>query len=228
MKLQQRSFSGKIFRPAPEVRNEEELGLLIVCTPWGAREGATRVADTIKEYLVALRSDTDATSPFPRLTCLSTNANNLRIAAMLANEQLYREENSTEYVTGVELFAFSIVERELSWIQLGHPNVFLKRPKRGILPLGCHLDLPMDISGSGRLLPPLPSSVLGLDASANFLVGSFIPQPGDQLIMTSRSSLPHSFFQIGENEYTLPKMTKVLAEDDADSAFWLGLLTLEK
>lgn len=226
MNFEQRSFSGKVFRPTPEVFKDEDLGLFIIATPWGARNAATKAIEVIKDYIGLLKGDSDITSPFPRLTCLSHNANNLRIAAMLANEQLYREDNSVEYLVGVELFAISIAQRELSWVQLGHPNIFLKRAQRGIVPLGSQLDLAMDVSEGDKLLAPLPSSVLGLDVSANFLVGSFIPQKNDQLIMLSRSYLPKSFFLLKDNEYSMKKMSDSLVSDCEKTAFWMGNLKI--
>ena len=84
----------------------------------------------------------------------------------------------------------------------------------------------MDLSTEDTLLPPLPSAVMGLDASVNFLGGSFIPQSGDQFIMVSRSSLPENFFMVRDGSYDIPKMTKILADDNPEIAFWIGLLTL--
>ena len=227
MQIEHRSFSSQIARPTPEVTQDEDLGFFSIITPWGKRSTAQRVAEIIKDYLINLRGDPDATSPFPRMTCLSTNANNLRIAAMLANEQIYREENHSDYNSGVEIFAISIDENELSWLQLGHPNIFLKRPQRGLVPLGSHLDLPMDVTPPNTsLYPPLPNSVLGLDPTANFLVGSFIPQKEDQIIMVSRSYLPTQFYQSKTHDFSIKKMTQILANDNPEVAFWVGSLVL--
>lgn len=227
LQIEYRSFRSDISRPTPHIENDAELGFFAVVTPWGSRSTAERVTEIIKDYLVSLRADQDATSPFPRLTSLSSNANNLRIAALIANEKIYREENDDYYNSAVEIFALSIEGNEVSWIQFGHPNVFLKRQNKGLVALGSHLDLPMDVkSKDGKILPPLPSTVLGLDSSTNFLVGSFISQDKDQLVMVSRSHLPISFYQINDRGMSMRNMTQALVDDNAEMAFWLGSLLL--
>jgi hypothetical protein len=227
IELESRSYGGKIFRPKPEVEYDPEAGLLIVATPWGPRESAGRTIQIMKEYILTFREDADVTSPFPRLTCLSPALNNLRVAAMLANDVLYREENREEYVTGVELFAATYTQTEIAWLQLGHPNVFLSRQNRGMMPLGCHMDLPLDLSRGDEILPPLPNSLLGLDTTANFTLGSMIPQKGDRMVLISRSNVPPAIFSLTDEQRSLMNISRFLSADGKDTAFWLGILKID-
>ena len=105
MKFEQRSFSANIFRPRPEVREESADQLLLIATPWGPREPATLALDTMADYLLAAGRDPDATTPFPHIEGLSENANNLRIAVLLAHDSLLNKTNKEELLCGVEVFA---------------------------------------------------------------------------------------------------------------------------
>src|SRR5580700_8765484 len=102
MNLKERSYSGTMFRPAPEIYIEEDGSIGIIATPWGSRQAAKKIIDVLKDYILSARQDMEATSPFQLLTCLTPLANNLRVGVMLANDLLYREDNKAEYTTGVE------------------------------------------------------------------------------------------------------------------------------
>lgn len=226
MAFQERSYSGKIFRPKPETYYSSELNLLIIATPWGSRTGAQKVIKIISDYLLSARNDEEVTSPFPRLACLSTMANNLRIGVLLANNYIYRNENKSEYISGVELYASICVEKEFVWLQLGHPAIFLFREGKNILPLGCPLDMSMDLSSKENILPPLPSQLLGLDTTCNLLINSFRPQKNDKFIFLSRSYIPSSFFVLGEENLNEEQISYLLADDNCEMPFWLGILEM--
>ena len=134
LKFNERPYSGKTFRPRPEIHIDPESRTVIIATPWGPREAATKVIERMNDYLALARSDNEATSPFQKVSCLSDLANSLRIAALLANESLYRDENRIEYRAGVELFAGVFDAGEFSWLQSGNPQILLSRPGRSLLP----------------------------------------------------------------------------------------------
>jgi len=226
MIFNERSYSGKIFRPRPEIFFSEEYRLLIAATPWGPRSSAKRVIEIIKDYYSLTLEDGDATNPFEKLSCLSPTANGLRVSTMLANEKLYRNENDAEYVTGVELFAAAIDEYEVAWIQIGHPNLLLARKTRGIFPLGSHVDLSLDLSQDKQVLSPLPSALLGLDPTCNLTIGSFRPQNGDRLILISRSALSENIYSLPETNWQIESISKILSKNDSELAYWLGILEL--
>ena len=217
-----RSYSGKQFRPTPEVHNDEKT--LIVATPWGNRDAAKKAIDRILEYLILCNEDREATTPFQRLSCLSVGANNLRIAALLANESIFREDNNVEYRNGVELFTMSLTDGELVWMQIGQPQILLVRKSRQMITLAGAMDLSFDLSGSEELLPSLPNQLLGLDSSLNLTINSFRPQPYDQLVLLSHSELPRELYQMTPRDFELDQMSKHLSKISPDLAFWLGLI----
>lgn len=225
MKFTERSYSGKMFRPRPEIHFSAENKLLIVATPWGVRSGAKKTVETIVDYYSSSQQDLEATSPFEKLSCLSPTANALRIATLLANDKLFREENKNEFQSGVELFAAAINAYDVSWLQVGHPNILLGRKGRGLIPLGSHVDLSLDVSGSHKVLAPLPSQMLGLDPTANITIGSLRPQPDDRILLISRSAMTENIYLLQSSNWTLEQVTKSLSENHTDLAFWLGLLS---
>jgi len=226
LRFDERPYSGKVFRPRPEVHFDRESGLLIVATPWGPREAARKVIGRMTEYLALARKDREATSPFQRLSCLSDDANGLRTAIMLANEALYRDDNRTEYRAGVEVFASILNEKELVWAQSGNLQILMSRNGRALLPMGSQVDLSFDFSEGDDLLPALPSQLLGLDSSLNLTINSFRVQAGDRLALIAHSHLPENIFSAQQDEVSIEGLSRRLANSQPDQAFWLGLLQL--
>lgn len=226
MLFQQRSFPGDQYTlPTPDVFFDHQEKLLIIATPWGAPAGAKKLVQTIADYFLATKSDKEATSPFKRLDYLSTTANNLRIATLVANEILYREENRSEYVCGVELFAAAMHERELNWVQVGHPNVLLSREGQNLLPLNVSLSLANEVESSKQNLPPLPSNMIGISPEPNLFVQSICPKKSDALILLSRSWVPKSIFQPDIKSFE--DLSHALSID-GNEPYWLGHWSLNK
>jgi len=227
LKFEQRSYPGKHHRPTPEVHLDESLNTLIVAVPWGPRPVARKVIDRILEYLTFAAQDREATSPLPKLSCLSPAANRLRIASMLANEMLYREDNRDEYRVGVELLVVTLADNELSWVQVGGPHLLLARGDSTLLPIGSTIDLSLDLSTQTVDLPALPSHLLGLDSTINASINSFRARPDDQLILLSHSRTPSILFNWKSNDLQMDSMVKRLAVFQTDRSFWLGQIRVE-
>lgn len=220
-------YAGSNARPTPEVLLDAATNTLIVAVPWGSRDAARKVIDRMIEYMSFASQDREATSPLPRLSCLSTAANNLRTAAMLANDTLFREDNSEEYRAGVELFAATLSQNELSWIQVGGPHILLGRGDQSLLPLGSSVDLALDMEVGRGNLPALPAQLLGLDSQVNLTINSFRARSDDKLVLISRSRTPEMLFSWKSNDLDPAKLVHSLAHGDAHTAFWLGLLSIE-
>jgi hypothetical protein len=221
MNFEERSFIGNTTSmPRPEIYFNAEEKLLIVATAWGNARGAKKFVETVSEHFLATRQDKDATSPFRRLEYLSTTANNLRISVLVGNEVLYREENRNEYRSGVELFVGSMREREVAWVQVGHPHILFCREGQPIMPLSVHLSLASEVSTEP--LPPLPNSLLGISPEPNLFVQSIRPQDGDSLLLLSRSWIPSELFSLAPEKRNFPGVSKALSGNGKEP-YWLGL-----
>jgi hypothetical protein len=225
-KVEHRSYGGKIFRPRPEVYISEANDLVIIATPWGAREGARKIIDRMLDFLALANSDRETTSPFQRLSCLSPMANNLRISAFLANDLLYRDDNREEFRSGVEVLAIAASGNEVVWLQVGNPQILISRGHKGLLPLGSQSDLSLDLS-EDIPLPPLPGHLLGLDSTANPTINSFRANKNDQLILLSHSRPSSKIFGLSSSKLTVDGITRLLATEDQESPFWICQVKIE-
>lgn len=228
MRLEQRSYRSQTLRPKPEIHIEADGELSIIATPWGARSSAQKVIQTIQDFVLSARHDQEVTSPFQRLSCLSPLGNNLRIALMLANDVLFREDNKDEYTAGVETFAMVRSECEILWASIGFPQIFMSRQSTPLMPLSGCLDMSADLSPSSQLLPPLPGQLIGLESTSNFSVQGLRPQQGDKIILLSRSSCPSDFYQIQNEHISLDGLSQALAEDNPEMPYWLGILDVDR
>lgn len=227
MELVSRSYSGNLFRPKPEIYCERDGMLCIVATPWGPRGAARKVVQIVQDFFLSSKMDQEVTSPFQTLTCISPLANSLRVAIMLANDSLYREENRGEFTAGVEVFACARSQHEVVWTHIGQPHVLLDRKNLPIMTLSSSPDAAFDFSIGQQWLSPLPCVLLGTDAACSFHVHSFRPQKEDRLLLASRSLLPAQLQNIQRERRDIETLTKELSYHDTQMPFWLGQLRLD-
>jgi hypothetical protein len=227
MSITERSYGGKLFRPTPEVHLEPDGSFGVIATPWGARPSARKVIEILKDHVLASRDDLEATSPFQKLTVLSPLANSLRVAIMLANDTLYREDNKNEYQTGVEVVVFAHQLGELAYAQVGFPQLFLSRKNLPWITVSSQIDLATELSHPPTVLPPLPQNVLGLHTTTNLNIGSLKTQTGDRLIALSHSVVPHPLLGLPSGETSVDAISQSLARHYPELPFWLGLVEFD-
>ncbi|HAG92038.1 MAG TPA: hypothetical protein DCL41_09205 [Bdellovibrionales bacterium] len=226
MKISSRSYRGKSFRPSPYTHCEDDGSLLLVVTPWGNSNVAERAKDIVTDFILSSRNDNEATSPFQKMTCITPLANHVRVAMMLLNDTLYREENREEYTEGVEIAICAKNGNEITIAQVGQPFIFLSRKGFPLVPLTLGTDLAAELSAPPKILSPLPHALLGLYSTSNFSLQSFHWNPGDQLIFLTRSHFPMEFLSLPSGRRTLDELSKVLSQDNSQIPFWLGITHL--
>lgn len=226
MILLDRSYSGRVFRPRPEIHCEPNGNLCVIATPWGSRGAARKVVQTIVDFFHSAHTDEEVTSPFQAMTCLSPMANNLRVSVMLANDVVFREENRSEYQVGVELFVAARSESDCVWTQVGGPHVLLDRKGYDLNCIGTCADLALAHSDNEGMLSPLPGTFLGVASTTNFAVQSLRLTGDDRLVLVHRSIVPPKLLALSPADRNLQAMSTCLARQSADMPFWLGLLSL--
>lgn len=227
MSFEDRSYSGNLFRPRPEVIYDKSGQLLIVATPWGPRASARKAAQFLHDFFLSSRNDSEATSPFARLTCLTPLANQLRLAVKLTNDLIYQEDNKQDYMSGIELTVLARSHREVAIAQVGHPFVLLDRPATGLTPLGSQIDLTSEMSFESEMVSPLPQRLLGLDPTSDFSVQSIRHFAGDRYLLISRSSLPANVYSAPYGSRGLGDISQALSRANEAMPFWMGALTLD-
>jgi hypothetical protein len=223
----ERSYSGKLFRPTPEVHIEEDGSFGVIATPWGSRQGAKKAIEILRDYILSSRHDMEATSPFQKLSCLSPLANNLRVGIMLTNDSLYREENKAEYISGVEVLVFAQANNELAFAQVGSPHFLLARQGLPWIPLSVQIDLSTELSRPPELLAPLPQNLLGLHTTSNMNVSSFKTQPADRLVFLSHSVISHPLYTLPFDSANIDSISETLSKEHPDLPFWLGIFDMK-
>ena len=223
MTIHERSYSGQLYRPRPEIHIEGQGELVVVATPWGPRSSAKKAIQVIQDYLLSSQQDEEATSPFSRMTCLSPLANDLRIAIKLANDIIYNEDNKNEFISGIELFVMAKNDQEVVWAQIGYPYLFLDRPHRPLISIGSQLDLSTEFSRGHETLAPLPSKLLGLETSSDFAIETFRPAAQDRFILLARSGSPAALYNLPESKRSLDQISTLLSNENPELPFWLGI-----
>lgn len=218
MRLAERSYSGKTFRPKPFILHSESDSTLIVATSWGQPEEAQSVAQIFLDQ-IQLGESQDQTSPFEYLENLGPIGNKLKIAAQLSNEYLYRNSNQSEYVSGVEVLALAHKDNVLSWAQVGGPHLLLFQKDKNesrMLPLATQFDWSWQFNQES----PLPSQCLGLQRTLSVLCGTIQLESGSDLFLVCRGSIPATLFEKPQNSLTA--IAKILAAQNVETPFWLG------
>lgn len=223
MKLEHRSYRGKSYRPSPLVHSEPDGSLTLIITPWGQPSTAERARDVVADFILSSRNDQEATSPFQKMTCLTPLANNVRVAMMLLNDTLYREENRDEYMDGVEVLVCARHESEITIAQVGQPHIFLSRKGLPLQTLGVGTDMSSEMSQAPELLSPLPHSLIGLYSTSNFSIQSFRINSGDQLIFLARSHFPQEFLKMASHSRNIDQLSRALSHEHPDIPFWLAV-----
>ncbi|MCH2533527.1 MAG: hypothetical protein MK008_03690 [Bdellovibrionales bacterium] len=219
MKFSEQSYSGKVLRPNPVVEITESAELILVLTCWGNSDASDVCINTIRDYFFSTMDDQDATSPHPIYPQYSAVSNHLRIAVQLANESIYTQFNHEQFNTGIEIFAASLNQMELSWVSLGFPQVFISQ-NSAWKALDLKQDLSFDYGFTDQKLPPLPSQFLGQHNLQPLQPKSIRINESDKLLLCS-----HNQPQLPQSD-ELGAIVKQIASSSSSDAFWTGLLEL--
>lgn len=222
MELKHRSYNSKIFRPKPLIHSDSQL--LVVMTPWGSHEVTEKSMQDIVKYIESAVSDVEVTSPFEHLTCLSDEANYLRIALMIANESVYRSFNRSEFAGGFEILIMLRNRKQMTWAKVGSPHLLIQREKQALQAVSISSDLTFELSHTPQNLSPLPGRILGLDPTCHIECGDILLHPEDKLVLISASYLPIALWTQSTKNISVDSLTQIISKENSDSPFWLGLL----
>lgn len=223
MKIVERNYSSKIYRPKPVVYIDNDGKFLIIATSWGNPEHAQKVIDEYQRYISAARMDVEVTSPFQYLTCYPPEVNYLRIATLITNEIMYRRENQGEYLAGLEVLALIQNKKMLSWVQVGGPSLLIQKPNLGFVPILVNQDMGKDFN----TITPLPSFLLGADRMCDMKLGHCKIEKDDVLVALSSTILPMSTLTLQNQKLDLDLITSSVIQYYPNMPFWTGIITAE-
>ena len=221
MRIEEKNYNTKLVRPAPFVFQSQSMDLLIILTSWGEGKMKEVITNDIEKFLFAAQGDFEATSPFEYNLALTKDSNSLRMATLIANDQVYRSENNSELRTCYEILVLLKNKFQLSWVQVGNPNVILLS------------DDPIPITFSPPAMKPkkesslsLPGQFLGTEMHCHFQVGTVEIQEGDKLLLFSDNSLSPSSWILNKKDSTLDSFVKSQIKHHSENPFWMGLVSL--
>ena len=227
MQIQERSFSGKIFRPKPQCYFSSNKKLLTALTPWGQEATDPKdVFENLESLYSRLSEDKESTHPFPKLLSLSTIQNNMRTSVIQVNQDIFNSVNQEEYAMGFELCFIAIVENIVAFIQIGQPVILLDRPGYSLNSLGQVMDISLNNFVQDHPLPPLPHQLMGIHSDISFSSFFFRFHPEDRLVLLSRSHIPAVWFSLKRKERTLDQLSQTAVQENPHSPFWLSIVDL--
>lgn len=225
IKITERSYGGKKFRPQSIVHFDKSNNLLICVTPWGQAAIAEKVSDSIKNFITMASEDSELTVPYARKENLQQMGNTLRMAVIMASEKIFNEFNQEEYNSAFEIFAAIQDGPQWIWVSCGQPSLVVMRQGLGIIPLYQSIDLNV-LTQKHSIQDPLPNHLLGLGQHPPIQFGNLRLNSQDKMALISRTYLPNSLFAIDQQFFASEDIAKLLADDSPNIPFWLGFIEI--
>jgi hypothetical protein len=214
-------YKDKIYRtkdakyPTPKISFEEKDNLLIAVWAWGSADSGQKALDIIKDYYLSARTDMEATSPFPISPDMSLPANHLRIAVMLANDIIAKENNSEEYTSGIEVFCACKNQKEINIVQVGGPSLLSIRDQKS--PSTYFQQHHLGHEFNFKIDSPLPMDMIGIKTKKNIVCKSIRSNDNESLVLLQRDYTP----KFDKNVNNLDKIESFLIKENKDLPFWI-------
>lgn len=157
------SQNGILKLPQTTVFSEMSSDLLIFIRSWCGDDLQQKVLNEITRYLSATDADLEVTSPFEYIENLSSLANKMRIAILMANEALY-SENKDQYKYGYEVAVCFKKSNEVCIASVGRFSFNYKKKNKAIQLY--------ESAGFADDLTLLPSQLLGIEKSLEIKINS--------------------------------------------------------
>ncbi|MFN8945535.1 MAG: hypothetical protein ACK5WZ_13040 [Pseudobdellovibrionaceae bacterium] len=170
-----RHFKKDLLIPRLSLREEKDMGLILLATPWGDESATTLAFDEIIGHMKSSQDDTEATTAFENIEILNQLENDLRTAVLIANEKVFRTINGAEYVSALELTIVIRRKHQIAWLVAGGHQLLIQN--------GNHFSI---ICGA---IPhptcPLPTHLVGVDRSCWLQCGSLNRDQGQHISVFS-------------------------------------------
>lgn len=226
MKIQERSFAGKTFRPKPACYISSHKKLITVITPWG--QEATNPSDlfeNLETQYNLFAEDKESTHPFPKKLSLTSTENDMRTAVIQTNEKIFNDINQNEYSMGFELLFATLSANIFTVIQIGKPLILIDRPHQFLQSIGQIITPSLSIPlKNNPTSPPLPYQLLGIHEDISFYPFFFRLHHQDRLILLNRDTIPAKWFKLKREERTLNGLSQSAAEENPHTPFWVAIL----
>ncbi len=208
--MQERFYSTHVRRPKTHFFRNENYHLTMAVCSWGKPEDCKKFYDlTIENY--NLMFNDDATSPFEQYLQLTNIQNKLRTAILMANEQIYREDNRNSYETGLEFFVMVQNPRLVHWAAVGQPSVFyLHQGQINTIYSATTTTISSD---------PVFLYGVGLEPKVQIQTGIFIRPKSLSYCFVARDNIAPALFK--HRSLNIAELSTELIEQDPTRPFWI-------
>ncbi len=221
MRLTERSFNTKLMRPKPMIYQDEGGDFILIMTPWGSAEDCQKVMDYVVQFLLTAKQDAELTTPFQNILNLSDEANDLRVATLMANDYVFRNTNQGGYNLIVETLFLSQHQNHVAWCQMGCPHLIVKKNQGLAQPISLFPEFNSDL-----LNFPLPQQFVGSEPTIAPRCGDLYLDKQDEIILLSSSVVPQELWNL-DSSNGLEDWTQQMVQKDGSQPFWLGRLELD-
>lgn len=151
--------------------------LIIFIRSWNGPEVAQKIIDEVNHYMSSVEADLEVTSPFGYSENLTMLANKVKIAMLLANDNIYNTDNKEVYQQGAEVAIIFQKDSEISWASVGRFSLEAQKENR-------KLKL-FDSGGRFDDVILLPVNLLGVNRNPEVLAGSISTKKLQQIEIKS-------------------------------------------
>jgi hypothetical protein len=151
--------------------------LIIFIRSWNGPEVSQKIIDEVNHYMSSVEADLEVTSPFGYSENLTMLTNKVKIAMLLANDNIYNTDNKEVYQHGAEVAIIFQKDSEVSWASIGRFSLEAQKEDR-------KLKL-FDSGGRFDDVVLLPVNLLGLIRNPEILAGSISTKKLQQIEIKS-------------------------------------------
>lgn len=167
MKTKTRSVSGQQKMPNTQMFSLLDDKLIVGIRSWNGSEINQKILDEINHYMSSVEADLEVTSPFELSEHLSHIANKLKVSMLLANDLIYKSENSETYQHGAEVISLFKKNKEIAWASIGRFSIDLIKQDESKIKV-------FDSGASFNDEILMPVGLLGLMRFPDIHAGSFV------------------------------------------------------
>jgi len=219
MKFESFGYRGSFVYTSPMTFQNQNENLLIIATPYG--EGSD-LEHSLGEFLNEFESqseDLDATSPYPKLTCLSSEENLLFTSVQYLNDHIYSNHNKESFNLGCDFFCIYKKGNSIYTTQIGWPLSVLHKDKVNRPLCAEYAFAPKNPDQA----PYIPSTLLGLESSVNVKIQHIDVDDESEILILKSNESPDAFLNIYPD--SLEEIANSFASKNPEQGFWLGKIS---
>jgi hypothetical protein len=213
-------YKGHFVFTQPLTFQNQNEDLLIIATPYGDSGSLENALSEFLNEFEGQSEDLDSTSPYPKLTCLSSEENLLFTSVQFLNDFIYSNHNKQNFNLACDFFCVYKKNKSLFTTQIGWP-ITLLHSNNTTHPLTAEYSF---APKNKQTAPFIPSGLLGLESSINVKIQQITVEDNAEILLLKSNESPDTLMTTYPN--TLDSIANVYASENPEQGFWLGKISL--